>query len=369
MTTSRKGSDVYSQWSDFQKDFFTQWAKAYGNLYQPWADPAKYWQGMKPPFGGSDVFSRWTEMMSATIGKAAEHAGGGIGPTVLFRMMRAGNVFVVLNEFWTEILKDLPMLHQVREDDAKSREIFDRWAGGYRKVFEQIFGTPISGDAEEIMKSWLDILQMQQATLGLWWNPWAHALPQFKEQAEKVMRGDWSAMTAGRSLWREVYDETLGRVFRMPAFGLTKEQSEKLRRTYDALVQFCMALPQFYQLFYDTAMDALREMFDKVRKLNLDEFTPETAREIYHLWIVTNEDAFFELFKKPDFSNAMGEVLNLGLRLKKRLDQLNADFCEAMSIPSNRDFDAVAKAIQELRRTVRRQQKAIEALQQRKEKR
>jgi hypothetical protein len=93
------------------------------------------------------------------------------------------------------------------------------------------------------------------------------------------------------------------------------------------------------------------------------EFSPETARDIYKLWITTNEDAFFELFRKPEFSKAMGEVLNLGLRLKKRLNELNADFCAAMSIPSNRDFDAVAKAVQELRRTVRRQQKTIEALQ------
>jgi hypothetical protein len=35
-----------------------------------------------------------------------------------------------------------------------------------------------------------------------------------------------------------VYDETLGKVFRMPAFGLTKEHTEQLRRTYDAYLQF-----------------------------------------------------------------------------------------------------------------------------------
>jgi class III poly(R)-hydroxyalkanoic acid synthase PhaE subunit len=205
---------------------------------------------------------------------------------------------------------------------------------------------------------------MRQANLGLWWNPWFQAAPQFQEQAANLLKGDWSALTAGRSLWREVYDETLGRTLRMPAFGLSKEQIEKIRRAYDAFVQFWMALPHFHRYFYDTAMAAMHEIFDKIRDLKEDALTAETVREIYKLWIATNEDAFFELFKKPDFSNAMGEVLNLGLRLKKRLDELNADWCEAMSIPSNREFDAVAKAVQELRRTVRRQQKTIEALQQ-----
>jgi hypothetical protein len=364
MTASQKGPDFFSQWGDFQKNFFSHWTEAYGKIYHPWMDSMKFWQGLKPPFAGSDVFSKWTEMMSETIGKAADQADGGIGPTVLLRMMRAGNVFVVLNEFWMEILKDLPALYQVKGDDVQSREIFDRWAAAYKKVFEQLFGTPISGTAEEIMKSWLNIAQMQQAILGMWWNPWIHAAPQLQEQVEKFMKGDWSALTAGRSLWREVYDETLGRVFRMPAFGLTKEQSEKFRRAYDAFIQFWLSLPHFYQLFYDTGMVALQEMFDKIRNLKHDKFTPDTAREIYKLWIVTNEDTFFQLFKKPEFSNAMGEVLKLGLQLKMRLDELNADICEALSIPSNRDFDAVAKAVQELRRTVRRQQKTIEALQQ-----
>ena len=364
MTASQKGSDFFSQWADFQKNFFAHWTDAYGKIYQPWTDSMKYWQAMQPPFTGPDIFSKWTQMMSETIGKAAEQAEGGLGPSVLFRMLRAGNVFVVLNEFWLEILKDLPALYQLKGDDAQSREIFNRWTAAYKKVFEQLFGVPISGSAEEIMNSWLNIVQMHQTTLGMWWNPWIQAAPQFQKQAEKFMQGDWSALTAGRSLWREVYDETLGRVFRMPAFGLTKEQTEKFRRAYDAFIQFWMAQPQFYQLFYDTAMAALREMFDKIRSLKHDEFSPETAHEIYKLWIVTNENAFFELFKRPDFSSAMGEVLNLGLRLKKRLDELSADWCEAMSIPSNRDFDAVTKAVQELRRTVRRQQKTIEALQQ-----
>jgi len=364
MTGSQKNPDFFSQWREFQINFYTQWAEAYGKLYRPWMDSMKYWQGAKPPSAGWDIFAKWTEMMSETVGKAAEGAGGGIGPAVLFRMMRAGNVFAALTEFWMEILEDLPALHQVKGDDVQSRQIFERWAAAYKKVFEQLFGTPISETAEDMMKSWLNIVQAHQANLGLWWSPWIQASPEFQKQAEKLMKGDWSALTAGRSLWQEVYDETLGRVFRMPAFGLTKEQTEKVRRANDAFIQFWMALPRFYQFFYDTAMAALREIYDKIQNLKQDEFTPETAREIYKLWIVTNENAFFELFKKPEFSNAMGEVLNLGLRLKKRLDELNADWCDAMSIPSNRDFDVMAKAVQELRRTVRRQQKTIEALQQ-----
>jgi hypothetical protein len=325
-------------------------------------DPTKLWGGMKTPFETPDLFSKWSEMIQETIGKTAQSYDG-LGPTVFFRTLGASNVFVVLNEFWTEVVKDLPELFQARGDAAKSREIYERWVAGYQKVFEQLVGSPPSDTSAEMMRSWLDIVQMRQSAYGLMWDPWIQAMPRWQEQTQKFMRGDWAALYETRSLWRETYDETLGRVFRMPAFGLNKEQTERLRKTYDGFVQFWSALPNFYRFFYDTGMAAMKDVFNKLQNLKVDELTPEAIRELYRMWWTTNEDAFFELFKKPEFCNAMGEVLNYGLRLKGRLDELTAERCEALNIPSNREIDEIAMAIQELRRKVRSQQKTIEELQ------
>lgn len=363
METHDQFKDLFSQWGEFQRGFFSQWAESYGKMYPPWTDAMKYWQGMKMPFAAPDLFSKWSDMMRETVGKAAEQFEGGVGPSVLDRIMRASNVFVVFNEFWMEVLNDLPELYRAKRDDVKSREIFERWVDRYKKVFEQLVGSSPSDAAQEMMTSWLNIMQMHQAALGLIWNPWIQAVPQWREQAERFMKGDWTAIPESRSLWREVYDETLGRVLRMPAFGLTKEQTERLRKTYDAFAKFWYSLPNFYQYFYNTGLEALKEVFDKVQGMKLEEMKPETMREIYGIWWSTNENAFFELFKRPDFGNAMAEVLNYGLRLKQRIDELTAEWCKALSIPTDEDFDEVAKTVQELRRKVRMQQKAIEELQ------
>jgi hypothetical protein len=325
----------------------------------------KSWQEMKTPFASTELFSKWSQMIQETIGKAAGQGEGGLGPDVLFRILRASNVFVIFNEFWLEILKDLPELYRTKWDDAKSREIFERWVERYKKVFEQLMGTPFSETSEEMMTSWLNTIQSHHAAAGLMWNPWVLAMPQWREQAEKFMKGDWAAFYEGRSLWREVYDETLGRVFRMPALGLTKEQTERLKTTYDAFVQFWSSLPKFNQFLYKTGMDALKEVFDKLKNLKPEEIKPETIREIYKIWWTTNEDAFFDLFKRPDFSSAMGEVLSYGLRLKKRLDDLSSEWCETLSIPSNAEFDELARVVHELRRKVRLQEKAIDELKER----
>ncbi len=363
MESQRQSKDFFSDWAEFQKNFFSSWADAYPKIYQPWAEAFKFWQGGKPSFDVVDLFSKWSQMIQETIAKGAGQAESGVGPTVFFRILRASNVFITLQEFWMEILKDLPQLSEMKGDAVKSREIFERWTERYKKVFEQMFGSPISDTGQEVLKSWLNIVQTYQTAMGLVWNPWVQAMPQWREQMERFLKGDWAAWDEVRSLWREVYDETLGRVFRMPAFGLTKEQIERVRKTYDALIQFWSSLPKFYRFFFNTGTEALRRAFDKLQNLKLEEMTTEKLHEIYRVWWTTNENAFFELFKSPEFGEAMGEVLNYGLRLKKRLDELTAEWSKAFSIPSYREFDEVALVVQELRRKVRKQEKTIEELQ------
>lgn len=361
MDREEREKDFFSQWFEFQRGFLSQWADSFGKTPQPWTEGLRFWQGAMTPY--ADLFSAWSKMIQETIGKTAGQAEEGLGRTVLYRTLGASNVFVVLNEFWLEVLGSLPELYQAKGDADKSREIFERWVQRYNKVFEQVVGSPVSDSDQEAMTSWLNTVEMHQAATGMLWNPWMQAMPQWREQAERLMRGDWTALTPARSLWSEVYDDTLGRVFATPGFGLTKEQTERLRRTYDAFVRFWSSLPLFYQLFHRTGMEALKEVFDKVQDLKVDEMGPETLREAYRVWWTTNENAFFELFKTPEFGNAMAEVLNHGLMLKKRLDELTAEWCKTLSIPSNRDFDEVAMAIQDLRRRVRQQQKTIEELQ------
>jgi class III poly(R)-hydroxyalkanoic acid synthase PhaE subunit len=363
MEAQDKPFDVFSQWMEFQKNFYDQWLNASSTMFKPWADAMKAWPEGNAASPGFDLFSKWSEMVRGTIQKAAGGAEAGIGPEVMFRILRASNVFVLFNQFWLEILKDLPKLYEAKWDEAASRQIYDRWVEQYKKVFEQIIGSPVSKTAEEIMASWVNMLQLGQSTFGMMGGPWAKAMPQWQEQMARLLKGDWSALQEGRSLWREVYDETLGKVFRMPAFGLTKEHTEQLRRTYDAYLQFWNAVPGFYQFFYKTSQDALKEFFDRLKHFKAEEMTPERLREVYKIWWTTNENALFDLFKKPEFAKAMGEVLNYGLKLKKRLDGLTAEWCKSLSIPSREDFDELAKTVHELRRKVRHQQKIIAALQ------
>lgn len=280
------------------------------------------------------------------------------------RMLNANSFFMLLNDFWNDTLKEFPKFYEVKNDQKKAQEIMDGWLERYQTLFKKHTDIPLSGEIEQITGAWLNMFQMHQSTAGKVFNPWIAAMPDWGNFSEKVAQGDLSALDKGFHLWLDTYNDTIGRVFNMPALGLTKQHAEKLKRVHDEFTQFSSSLPFFHQYIYRTGLSAMKEVFDKVQKSELDTPTPENLREIYNIWLTTNEKAFFKLFQRPDFCTTTSEIVHSFLRVKRQLDDLTATWCAAMSIPTNQDHDKMAMTIQDLKRKVRKQQKDIEALQQ-----
>ena len=76
MEKQEQEKDFFSQWGEFQKRFYSQWAESYSKMYQPCMDAMKLWQDKKTPFTAPEFFSKWSEMIQETIGKAAKQAEG-----------------------------------------------------------------------------------------------------------------------------------------------------------------------------------------------------------------------------------------------------------------------------------------------------
>ncbi|MDA8139505.1 MAG: hypothetical protein M0036_12715 [Desulfobacteraceae bacterium] len=347
MTMTGGVNDLPPTQGEAEKESEVQWADEYGPKSQQEAEPPQDWQVLL------------NEMMAKIMAQGEEAKESAF----FARLLNAGHLMSQLNQFWNSTIQDLPKLYQGNGDSAQSKEIINKWIERYKNIFKEE-ESPLSQQAEEIFSFWLHMTQMSQTAHEPVWNHWLAALPQWNEQSEKLAKGDLEALDERLSLWKELYNETLGKFLRMPALGLTKQHTEKITGTFAEFAQLMSSLPYLYQYLYNTEIEAFKEVFDRIHQLDLKEMTPEAMREIYKIWLTTNEKTFHRLFKQPDFCNTMGEVLNCMFRFKKQMNDLTAKWCEAMSIPSGRDHDQMAMAIQDLRRKVHAQQKTISALQQ-----
>ncbi len=356
-------TDIFMKWSEAQKELFEQWRTLYGQSMPSVMDPLKSLQDAALPLSAVDFAAGWKQLFDRFSAMTASTDPNALGADVLFRLSRASDAFMAINAFLMNISQQLPAVVEASGDEAKSREIFERWARLYYDSFEKLFGVSVSDSSKENVDTWLNVVEKNQQASGMMVNPWKQAIPRMQEQAERaMMKGDWEAAKKLHATFREAYDETLGRMFRTPGFGLTKAQNESVRKATDAVQRFHLSLPGFYEYFYETGLKALKDVFDRVQALKVDEVTPETVREFYKIWWSANENRFFELFKSPDFVRTMNDVAAQGFRAKQRVDKLTAELCKAIDIPSNKEFDEMAQVVHELRRKVRLQQKAIDEL-------
>lgn len=325
-----------------------QWADEYGSKL----------------FFSQDFLSNWRSFIESFIDGNGNSDKSAAEADTVERMINANGVFMLLNDFWKTAFKELPKLNEVKNDKDKSQEIIDGWLEQYQTFFEKHTGMVLNGEIEQIINTWMNILQLHHNAAGRIFNPWIESLSDWGKVSEKFAQGDLSALDQGFHLWLDTYNDTIGKALNMPSLGLTKQHAEKFKRVHAEFTQFTSSLPFLHQYIYQTGISAMKEVFEKVKAAELESPTPENLREIYDIWLMTNEKAFFQLFQRPDFCATTGEIIHSSLRIKRQLDDLTATWCTTMSIPTSRDHDKMAMAIQELRRKVRTQEKAIEALQQ-----
>jgi outer membrane murein-binding lipoprotein Lpp len=272
--------------------------------------------------------------------------GENLGAVVWNRVLRSSRVYMRFADFWIEFLRDVPGLR----DHRNPRAVFGRWAKLYSGLFEQVVGSP-PPPAPAPTRPLSNLL-----------GPWV--------DAATAWSGGWPALSTtagtggpGRSgaggLWGEVLNETLGML--VPGAG-ERSGRANVARTGEAYLRLNRALTPLYGLFYSAGVEALREFLAQVGEAGIEALAARPLRDVYRMWWTANENAFLRMFALPDFGAAMNEVLAGSLDLKQRTDDMAAGWCRQASLPTRADFDELAAAVQELRRTVRRQAHEIESL-------
>lgn len=306
------------------------------------ADMLRLWSVAVPP--GSDGGVR--SAAAAARGLPGPAGGANLGAVVWNRVLRSSRVYMRFADFWIEFLRDLPRVRDHRNPEA----VFRRWATHYSELLDQVVGAP-PREEPPTPRPWANLLRP--------WVSAATAWPAVRPSRAALGGGEGVGSGMAGSLWGDVLNETLGMV--MPG-APDRSAAAHAERTREAYRRFHSALSPLYRLFCSAGVEALREFLTQVGEAGIESLATRPLREVYRMWWTANENAFVRLFALPDFGNVMNEVLARSLDLKQRTADMTADWCRQAELPSRADFDELAAAVHELRRTVRRQEHEIESL-------
>ena len=372
----RMGSakDMFSMWTSMPMKISEQWMKMFKSFApSPSSSPLSFFSWKAPteqsslPFDNMGMYGDWMQRSGESMQRIMRMAPSGIGPETFFKVFDGMKSYFSLQDFWGKWVKAMEPLQGKKASPDKWTEVQEKMADEYKRVLDVVIGQKPPETIEQIMK--MQETMMSQGTQFMGWMkaPWNKMSKTFPDVATKAFSGDVSAAREGMSLWQTAIADTLGKLLNIPSLGYSRQYDERNKGLMDAYLKFATALPAFHSELQQTGKNAFEKIFEKAKDIPA-EHSPESFKKFYTMWLQTNEDTFFSLFKNEEFVAMMNEVLNKGLDFKKKLDDKTSKTLESLNIPNRDELNDVYKGLYDLKKEVRKLAREVRELKETKKK-
>lgn len=394
-----KGEDMMQPWLDTQKRMVEMWEKSF-SMFQPhklsemygsggptgwynwWEMQQKmldYWKSAMPyhPAAGSSSgmpdFSAWSqpfdkmyqEMMKTTAASYQEFMKlipTGTGRETFEKMSYAGDIYKNLLALWENYMQKLP----ATEDKEKWQKFSADLTESYNSILDDFFSINLPEPFRTLMKSPAEMSALYQEVFTNFFQPWADVAEPLQQKYLNALKGDRGAYLDFMRTWQEAYNQSYGKVLRIPAFGLSRESTEGISAGLDSYMQFLAASNKFSAALYQVGQEVMNQLMTEMGELAEKGEAPATFREFYQHWWQTNEKAYFDLFKTESFSKMLGETVDAWVKFKKSYDDLLSDFISNnLPVPTEKEMDALYKTVYEMRKKLKEYGKTIADLNER----
>ena len=151
--------------------------------------------------------------------------------------------------------------------------------------------------------------------------------------------------------------------FRISAPGKEQEQLDKLFVMQEKLVNYSVKQNEMQFLIYTNAANAWTEVMNVLKTRSEGGKEYSNFQEFYGEWASVNEKIFIELFSTEEFSRLQGELMGLGLDLKKGFEEQMEATLEPLPVVLKSQMEEVYRNNYELRKELRSLQKTVKEMQ------
>jgi len=151
----------------------------------------------------------------------------------------------------------------------------------------------------------------------------------------------------------ETYEQEFSRYLKVPQIGLGRFHQERLLQAADKQNTFHLVLSEFLHMLYLPVEKSLKSLQEKMVEMTETGPLDEKSKTYYNLWIKLLEGEYMELFKKPEYADAMGKTLSALNEFAGARQAVVNDVIKQVNIPTNQDLDELTKEIYLLKKRVR----------------
>lgn len=147
-----------------------------------------------------------------------------------------------------------------------------------------------------------------------------------------------------------------------PGIGYSREAQDKIK----VLLKLGSTYQENYQEYQSEMLrlnqEALELMRARIIDMTKNGESISSMRQIYDLWVETNETVYGEYVYTDEYSELNGRLVNSMMAFKKQSQEITEDNMKAMHLPTTRDMNELERRHYELRKQVKVMQLEIDEL-------
>jgi hypothetical protein len=128
---------------------------------------------------------------------------------------------------------------------------------------------------------------------------------------------------------------------------------ERMLHAVDKQNALQLMLSEFLHMLYLPIEKSLNSLQQKMAEMTETGPLDEKSKTYYKLWIKLLEGHYMELFKQPEYAEAMCKTLSALNEFVGARQTVTNDLLKQINIPSNLDLDELSKEIYLLKKRVR----------------
>lgn len=345
------------------KDFFETWVKSQERILKNLTETTKnfhqaFWgfgsNGGGTPGAGDfqDVYTSWTTAIMNALRDTGTVDMNLIKDT-LSKALSGSNAYLKLHEIWLPLFKAItertasPDAYKDLTDPLKYKEVLDRVFG-----FDPDAVSQVSAQATKFLETFA-------RSAKEFMKPWASATEKSSTTFPRLAEGHPESLMKIFHDMFEAFDNTVGRIFHVPAVGKDREKIELLLRGFDDLTVYLAKTIEYQNMIYATGLSAFENVIaTTAEKIKAGEEITKFD-EFFDLWVNVNEKTYYTLFKTEDFSKMQGELLEASLNVRKHFFKLMELYLYDFPIAVRSEMDDLYKTIYEMKKKMKGLEKKL----------
>lgn len=298
----------------------------------------------------TNIYNNWMSTLNNSYQTLMKQMPNVTNQDAFKNMFETSQMYLKLQEFWQPAYKAI-------QNGQFSADTFKNYfkPEQYKALTEQMFGNHFqSANLKDVFDTSIKNIHEFFATNNNLSKEYYEQMQTISKDFPNLISGDFAKISELYSQVNNVFGKTFEPVLKLATPGKEKEAIEANIQLLDKIAEYSVRNAELQYHFYITSQKAVEAAAKKsFEGMNSNTNEIQGFNDFYNDWVKTNEALYTDLFSSDEFSKVKGEVMNLGMDVKKHFEKQFENVFNVYPVAFRSDVDELTKTIHDLKKQVK----------------